>query len=63
MQAVYALEFLTVQPEDNIKLALKSDMVPIYMDVIRNAGAEDRTRVRALSTLTDNSRGSHKFQG
>ncbi|GAQ78898.1 hypothetical protein KFL_000200500 [Klebsormidium nitens] len=60
--AVYALEFLTVQPEDNIKLALKSDMVPIYMDVIRNAGAEDRTRVRALSTLTDNSRGWHKFQ-
>jgi hypothetical protein len=49
VQAVYALEFLTVQPEDNIKLALKSDMVPIYMDVIRERRCRGpHARARAL---------------
>jgi hypothetical protein len=63
LQAVYALEFLTAAPQDNVKLALKGGMVPIFIDIIKSSAAEDRTRIRALSTLTDNSRAYYRFSG
>jgi hypothetical protein len=62
-QAVYALEFLTAAPQDNVKLALKGGMVPVFIDIIKSSAAEDRTRIRALSTLTDNSRAYYRFSG